>query len=59
MADWVVGWCQLADFVKDPVQRAGGMLALVDAYCLFNRARGTGMHAILPHFRILNLIDCF
>ncbi|KAG0599933.1 hypothetical protein M758_12G189000 [Ceratodon purpureus] len=32
---------QLADFVKDPVQRAGGMLALVDAYCLFNRARGT------------------
>lgn len=32
---------QLADFVKDPVQRAGGMLALIDAYCLFNRARGT------------------
>lgn len=32
---------QLADFVKVPVQRAGGMLALVDVYCLFNRARGT------------------
>lgn len=32
---------QLADFVKVPVQKAGGMLALVDVYCLFNRARGT------------------
>ncbi|MCO5599202.1 hypothetical protein L7F22_053302 [Adiantum nelumboides] len=32
---------QLADFVKVPLQKAGGMLALVDVYCLFNRARGT------------------
>ncbi|KAJ7569596.1 hypothetical protein O6H91_01G085500 [Diphasiastrum complanatum] len=32
---------QLADFVKVPLQRSGGMLAMVDAYCLFNRARGT------------------
>lgn len=32
---------QLADFVKVPVQKAGGMLSLVDVYCLFNRARGT------------------
>ncbi|XP_024523405.1 vacuolar protein sorting-associated protein 36 isoform X1 [Selaginella moellendorffii] len=32
---------QLADFVGSPLQSAGGMLALVDVYCLFNRARGT------------------
>ncbi|KAL2642752.1 hypothetical protein R1flu_010339 [Riccia fluitans] len=32
---------QLADFVKIPLQKSGGMLAMVDAYCLFNRARGT------------------
>lgn len=32
---------QLADFVRIPVERAGGMMALVDVYCLFNRARGT------------------
>lgn len=32
---------QLADFVKIPLERAGGMTALIDVYCLFNRARGT------------------
>ncbi|KAH9295024.1 hypothetical protein KI387_038612, partial [Taxus chinensis] len=32
---------QLADFVKIPLERAGGMVALVDVYCMFNRARGT------------------
>lgn len=32
---------QLADFVKMPLDKAGGMIALVDVYCLFNRARGT------------------
>ncbi|BBN03385.1 ESCRT-II complex subunit VPS36 [Marchantia polymorpha subsp. ruderalis] len=32
---------QLADFVKVPLQKSGGMLAMVDVYCLFNRARGT------------------
>ncbi|CAK9869386.1 unnamed protein product [Sphagnum jensenii] len=32
---------QLADFVREPLKRSGGMLAMVDAYCLFNRARGT------------------
>ncbi|KAL2943009.1 Vacuolar protein sorting-associated protein 36 [Bienertia sinuspersici] len=32
---------QLADFVKVPLQRAGGMINLIDVYCLFNRARGT------------------
>lgn len=32
---------QLADFVKTPLDRAGGMINLIDIYCLFNRARGT------------------
>ncbi|KAJ0102109.1 hypothetical protein Patl1_05799 [Pistacia atlantica] len=34
---------QLADFVKIPLERAGGMINLIDIYCLFNRARGTAL----------------
>ncbi|CAJ1977992.1 unnamed protein product [Sphenostylis stenocarpa] len=32
---------QLADFVKVPLEKSGGMINLIDIYCLFNRARGT------------------
>ncbi|XP_078435539.1 EAP30/Vps36 family protein [Wolffia australiana] len=32
---------QLADFVQLPLKKSGGMIALIDVYCLFNRARGT------------------
>ncbi|PKI49762.1 hypothetical protein CRG98_029849 [Punica granatum] len=32
---------QLADFVKIPLERSGGVINLIDVYCLFNRARGT------------------
>ncbi|KAF5446392.1 hypothetical protein F2P56_032024 [Juglans regia] len=32
---------QLADFVRIPLERAGGMMNLIDVYCHFNRARGT------------------
>ncbi|CAN1174455.1 Vacuolar protein sorting-associated protein 36, partial [Linum perenne] len=32
---------QLADFVRIPLERAGGMINMIDIYCLFNRARGT------------------
>ncbi|KAL5176706.1 Vacuolar protein sorting-associated protein 36 [Glycine soja] len=32
---------QLADFVKVPLEKAGGIINLIDIYCLFNRARGT------------------
>lgn len=32
----------LADFVRLPLERSGGMMNLIDIYCLFNRARGTG-----------------
>ncbi|KAK2983470.1 hypothetical protein RJ640_006483, partial [Escallonia rubra] len=32
---------ELADFVKIPIERAGGMINLIDIYCVFNRARGT------------------
>lgn len=31
---------QLADFLKGPVERFGGLMPLPDVYCLFNRARG-------------------
>ncbi|KAG6418128.1 hypothetical protein SASPL_120327 [Salvia splendens] len=31
----------LADFIKIPLERAGGMINMIDVYCLFNRARGT------------------
>ncbi|CAB4299070.1 unnamed protein product [Prunus armeniaca] len=31
----------LADFVRLPLERSGGMMNLIDIYCLFNRARGT------------------
>ncbi|KAL5732808.1 hypothetical protein ACOSP7_032153 [Xanthoceras sorbifolium] len=34
---------QLADFVRIPLERAGGMINLIDIYCLFNRARGTAL----------------
>lgn len=32
---------QLADFMKEPLRKAGGMLTLTDVYCIYNRARGT------------------
>eukprot|EP00271_Cylindrocystis_brebissonii_P013728 TRINITY_DN3390_c0_g1_i1.p1 TRINITY_DN3390_c0_g1~~TRINITY_DN3390_c0_g1_i1.p1 ORF type:complete len:441 (+),score=109.32 TRINITY_DN3390_c0_g1_i1:784-2106(+) len=32
---------QLADFLRKPLEVSGGMMAVVDAYCVFNRARGT------------------
>ncbi|KAM0990809.1 hypothetical protein ACFX2C_009277 [Malus domestica] len=31
---------QLADFVRLPLERAEGMMNLIDIYCLFNHARG-------------------
>lgn len=33
---------QLADFVKVPLELSGGMKNLIDIYCQYNRARGTG-----------------
>ncbi|KAF3434338.1 hypothetical protein FNV43_RR25441 [Rhamnella rubrinervis] len=32
---------QLADFVRVPLEKAGGVINLIDVYCVFNRARGT------------------
>eukprot|EP00899_Mesostigma_viride_P021446 jgi/Mesvir1/29302/Mv01564-RA.1 len=32
---------QLAGFLDTPLKKAGGIMALPDVYCLFNRARGT------------------
>ena len=34
---------QLADWLPKPLAHFGGMLALTDVYCFFNRARGTEM----------------
>jgi len=38
---------QLADFIKEPLRKSGGMMSLTDVYCIFNRARGTEL--ISPH----------
>lgn len=32
---------QLGDFLGPKVDKAGGMMAMADVYCLFNRARGS------------------
>eukprot|EP00128_Syssomonas_multiformis_P016329 Colp12_sorted_trinity150504_noHs@2699 len=32
---------QLAGFLQRPLEKEGGMMQLVDVYCLYNRARGT------------------
>ena len=32
---------QLSTFLTTPLDKAGGLLALTDVYCIFNRARGT------------------
>ena len=32
---------QLGDFLAPKVDKVGGMMAMADVYCLFNRARGT------------------
>ena len=32
---------QLSIFLTTPLDKAGGLLALTDVYCIFNRARGT------------------
>jgi ESCRT-II complex subunit VPS36 len=34
---------QLADWLQKPLQKFGGIIALTDLYCIFNRARGTEM----------------
>ncbi|KAI4323685.1 hypothetical protein L6164_023272 [Bauhinia variegata] len=50
---------QLADFVKIPLERAGGIINLIDVYCLFNRARGTADHFSFLSGRIdLSLMIC-
>eukprot|EP00002_Diphylleia_rotans_P037073 TRINITY_DN8249_c0_g1_i1.p1 TRINITY_DN8249_c0_g1~~TRINITY_DN8249_c0_g1_i1.p1 ORF type:complete len:192 (-),score=44.21 TRINITY_DN8249_c0_g1_i1:48-623(-) len=34
---------QLSDFLEHPIKQLGGMITLPDAFCLFNRARGTAL----------------
>ncbi|XP_028202466.1 vacuolar protein sorting-associated protein 36-like isoform X2 [Glycine soja] len=37
---------QLADFVKVPLEKAGGIINLIDIYCLFNHACGIGFNIV-------------
>jgi len=52
---------QLADWVQKPLAHSGGVIALTDLYCLFNRARGTALispedlHRACVLFEQLNL----
>ncbi|KAG6680530.1 hypothetical protein I3842_13G047200 [Carya illinoinensis] len=50
---------QLADFVRIPLERAGGMMNLIDVYCLFNRARGTELISPEDLLRACSLWDKF
>ncbi|KAK4743040.1 hypothetical protein SAY87_001041 [Trapa incisa] len=50
---------QLADFVKFPLERSGGMINLIDIYCLFNRARGTELISPEDLLRACSLWDKF
>lgn len=37
---------QLAEFLQRVLERTSGMIALIDVYCVFNRARGVGELAV-------------
>lgn len=47
---------QLGDFLAPKVDKAGGMMAMADVYCLFNRARGTEL--VSPD-DVLQACTCF
>ncbi|TXG49186.1 hypothetical protein EZV62_025061 [Acer yangbiense] len=50
---------RLADFVRIPLERAGGMISLIDIYCLFNRARGTELISPEDLFKACSLWEKF
>ncbi|KAB5543959.1 hypothetical protein DKX38_012071 [Salix brachista] len=48
----------LADFVRIPLEKAGGMINLIDVCCLFNRARGTDhLYDFQVIYRIVLCVD--
>lgn len=49
---------QLVDFLRhnDKLTKAGNMMTLTDAYCLFNRARGTNMISPEDLIKAINLM---
>lgn len=47
---------QLGDFLGPKVDKAGGMMAMADVYCLFNRARGSEL--VSPD-DLLQACSCF
>ena len=49
-------WMQLAQCLKAPLEKVGGMMAMADVYCLFNRARGSEL--VSPD-DLLQAVNCF
>ena len=47
---------QLAQCLKAPIEKVGGMMAMADVYCLFNRARGSEL--VSPD-DLLQAVNCF
>ncbi|KJE94748.1 vacuolar protein-sorting-associated protein 36 [Capsaspora owczarzaki ATCC 30864] len=48
---------QLAGFLAQPLAKHGGILPLMDVYCLFNRARGTALISPEDLLRACNLFE--
>lgn len=48
---------QLVDFLVVPLSKRGGMMSLTDAYCVFNRARGTELASPEDVLRAVELFD--
>jgi ESCRT-II complex subunit VPS36 len=48
---------QLSDFLTNPLKNQGGLITLTDAFCLYNRARGTDMISPEDMYRACSLFD--
>jgi len=48
---------QLADWLHRPLEKSGGMIALPDLYCIFNRVRGTELISPDDLYRACVLFD--
>ncbi len=48
---------QLSDFLTKPLQQNGGILTLTDAYCMYNRARGTDLISPEDMYRACSLFE--
>lgn len=48
---------QLSDFLTKPLEQSHGLMTLTDAFCLYNRARGTDLISPEDMFRACSLFD--